>query len=334
MSHLSSKVALLFLVACTPGHALRSSPGEGTDPKTDLVVVSHIYTADTTQPTVEAVVVSEGRIGFVGSRAEALTHAAPGVRILDLQGRTVLPGLADAHAHLIDLGQFLRNVDLNGAATYDEVIARVVARAKGTPPGEWIQGYGWDQNRWPTKQFPVHDALSRALPDHPVVLSRVDGHAVLANAKAMALAGVTAETQNPSGGRIERKPGSRDPAGVFVDNAIDLVTRAIPPLSDRQIDEAYLAAQAEAHRFGLVSVHDAGEPGLAIDRLERLAQSGRITLRVYEMVADDPNDIDRAFARGPQNALYGGHVWIRAIKLYADGAMGSRGAALLEPYSR
>ena len=331
MSRVAGMISLLVLLVVSAAASGPSRDG-APDPKSALIVLSHIYTADTTQPLTEAFVVHGDRIAFVGSRSEAVAHAGPQARTLDLRDRTVLPGFADAHAHLIDLGVVLRNVDLTGAATYDEVIARVVARAKNTPPGEWIQGHGWDQNRWPDKKFPVHDALSRAVPDHPIVLGRIDGHALLANAKAMALTRVTAATRDPAGGRIERKSNG-DPAGVFVDNAMDLVTRAIPPLSARQIDEAYLAAQAEAHRFGLVSVHDAGESGYAIDRLERLAQSGRITLRVYEMVADDPNDIDRAIARGPQNALYGGHVWIRAIKLYADGAMGSRGAALLKPYS-
>jgi predicted amidohydrolase YtcJ len=164
-------------------------------------------------------------------------------------------------------------------------------------------------------------------------MTRVDGHALLANAKAMELAGVTAATVDVAGGRIERKPGSREPTGVFVDNAMDLINGAIPPLSDREIDEAFLAAQAEAHRWGLVSVHDAGEPPRAIARLEQLGREGKLTLRVYAMVSDDSAGVAQALARGPQSALYGGHLWIRSIKLYADGALGSRGAALLEPYS-
>jgi predicted amidohydrolase YtcJ len=326
------QISVLLLLAVFPS-APKASPDDGKIDASDLIVVSHIYTADTTQPEAEALVVHGGRIAFVGREPEARAHAAPDARTLDLRDRPILPGLADAHTHLLNLGRFLRNIDLTGAASYDEVIARVVARAKSTPKGEWILGRGWDQNRWPDKQFPVHDALSRAVPGHPVVLTRVDGHAILANAKAMALAGVTAATEDPPGGRIERRRGGREPAGVFVDNAKILVTHAIPPLTDRQIDEAFLAAQAEVHRWGLVSVHDAGETGNALDRLEGLARSGQITLRVYAMVADDSADIAQAFARGPQSALYGGHLWIRTIKLFADGALGSRGAALLEPYS-
>jgi predicted amidohydrolase YtcJ len=325
--------ALVLLVACAP-KASPSTGSTGPEPATDLIVIAtHIYTADTTHPAAEAFVVHGDRIAFVGSQRDAVAHALPGARALVFHGRTILPGLADAHAHLLSLGRSLQNVDLTGAASYDEVIARVVARARSTPKGKWIFGRGWDQNRWRDKQFPVHDALSRAVPDHPVVLDRVDGHAVLANAKAMALAGVTAATPDPNGGRIERKPGSREPTGVFVDNAEDLVRHAVPPLSDREIDNALLAAQREVHRWGLVSVHDAGEGERTLGRLEELARSGRLTLRVYAMVADDSAALAHAFARGPQSALDGGHLWIRAVKLYADGALGSRGAALLAPYS-
>ncbi|HEX5387285.1 MAG TPA: amidohydrolase [Gemmatimonadales bacterium] len=321
--------------------ALAMTASSGTRPMlpnhaapADLIVTAgHIYTADTIHPAAQAFAARGGRIVFVGDRAGALALRGPATRVLDLPGRTILPGLADAHAHLLNLGTFLHNVDLTGTATYDEVIARVAARARATPPGQWIIGRGWDQNRWPDRAFPIHDALSRAVSDHPVMLTRVDGHALLANAKAMALAGVTAATPDPAGGRIERKPGSREPTGVFVDNAKSLIERAVPPLSDAEIDAALLAGQAEAERWGLVSVHDPGEPERVLARLEALAKDRRLTLRVYAMVADDSAALAHAFARGPLSALYGGHLWIRAVKLYADGALGSRGAALLAPYS-
>ena len=322
--------ALLLAAARTPLQP--SSSGPSAPP--DLVVIAQrIYTADTARPVAQAFAVRGDRIVFVGSRKDALSLRGPGTRVLKLGDRTVLPGLADAHAHLLNLGRFLRNVDLIGADSYEEVIDRVVARAKQMPPGTWILGRGWDQNRWADKQFPIHDALSQAVPDHPVMLTRVDGHALLANARAMSLAGVSAATADVAGGHIERKPGSREPAGVFVDNAKALILDAIPPLSDREISEALLAAQAEAHRWGLVSVHDAGEPERPLAQLEQLARSGKLTLRVYAMVSDDSTGLAQAFSRGPESALYGGHLWIRAIKLYADGALGSRGAALLAPYS-
>jgi predicted amidohydrolase YtcJ len=325
--------AALALAACAPGPATPRHPDHADHPADLIVLARRIYTADSAQPVAEALAVRGDRIVFVGSRQGALAYRGDNTPVLDLPDRTVIPGIADAHAHLLSLGRFLRNVDLVGATSYDEVVARVVARTQALAAGSWIEGRGWDQNRWPDKQFPTHDALSRAVPDHPVVLSRVDGHAVLANARAMALARVTAATPDPDGGRIERRPGSREPTGVFVDNAEQLIMRAVPALTDAELREAFLGAVTEAHRWGLVSVHDAGEPERAIAMLQELAQSGRLTLRVYAMVADDSAALAHAFARGPQSALYGGHLWIRAVKLYADGALGSRGAALLAPYS-
>jgi predicted amidohydrolase YtcJ len=160
----------------------------------------------------------------------------------------------------------------------------------------------------------------------------VDGHALLANAKAMQLAGVTAATKDPEGGRIVRD-ASGQPTGVFVDNAQDLIDRAVPAPSKADQRQALLAAAAEANKWGLVGVHDPGESRQAIDIYEELARAGQLSLRAYLMISDDSAAIAHYFARGPQSALYDGHVWIRAIKLYADGALGSRGAALLDPYS-
>jgi predicted amidohydrolase YtcJ len=240
--------------------------------------------------------------------------------------------MVDAHAHLSGLATALRNVKLAGSRTYDEVIRRVVERTSTRKPGEWVEGRGWDQNLWPEKSFPTHEALSRATPNNPVVMSRIDGHALLANAAAMRLAGITAATKDPSGGRIIRLPNG-DPSGVFVDNAQGLVRQAVPSTSDATMREATVAAIAEANKWGLIGLHDAGESRRIIDIFESLAREGRFNLRGYIMVGDNAGDIAHYTARGPQNGLYGGRIWIRAIKTYADGALGSRGAALLAPYS-
>jgi predicted amidohydrolase YtcJ len=240
--------------------------------------------------------------------------------------------MVDAHAHLLGLGTSLRNVQLAGSKTYEEVIAKVVARAKTAKPGEWILGRGWDQTLWPDKKFPTHDALTRAVPDHPVVLTRIDGHAILANAMAMSAGRVSAATRDPEGGRIERK-GDNAPAGVFVDNAMGLVRRAIPDETRAQARDAILAAIAEANKWGLVGIHDAGASQPTIDIYESLAREGRYNLRNYVMVSGDSAAVRHYFAVGPRSGLYDGHLWVRSIKLYADGALGSRGAALLAPYS-
>ena len=320
-------LTLLFpLVAAAPVAAQRPAPA-------DLVVTgARIHTADDRRPTASAMAVRGGRIVYVGTRAGALRYRGSDTRVLDLPGRTIIPGMIDAHAHLLGLGEFLRNVDLVGTRSYDEVIARVVERARQTPPGTWIHGRGWDQNDWPDKRFPTHEALSRAVPDHPVLLDRVDGHAVLANARAMALAGVTAATRDPEGGRIERD-ASGAPTGVFVDNAEGVVARVVPEPTRAESRAALLAAVREANRWGLTGVHDAGASPQEVELYEELAREGALTLRTYVMLSDDSAAIARYFARGPQSALYDGLVWIRAVKLYADGALGSRGAAMLAPYS-
>jgi predicted amidohydrolase YtcJ len=303
----------------------------------DLVLTNgRIYTVDVTHPTASALAVRGDRIVFVGSDVEARALTGAATRVIDLQGKTVIPGIIDAHAHLLGLGTSLRNVNLAGAASYAEVVSRVAAWARTVKPGEWILGRGWDQTRWTANQFPTHDELSRALPNNPVVLSRVDGHAVLANAKAMEMAGITSRTPDPVGGRIIRDAGGA-PSGVFVDNAEELLSRAIPSPSREEKSRAILAAIAECNRYGLTAIHDAGQEPATIRIYEQLARGGQFNLRNYVMLSD-PGDSATALAnpyltRGPVSGLYGGRLWVRAIKLYSDGALGSRGAALLAPYS-
>lgn len=303
----------------------------------DLVLTNgRIYTVDAVRPLSSALAVRGDRIIFVGSDVEARALAGATTRVMDLQGKTVVPGLIDAHAHLLGLGTSLRRVNLVGTASYAEVVSRVAAWAKTVRPGDWIIGRGWDQTRWESNAFPTHEELSRALPDNPVVLSRVDGHAVLANARAMELAGVTARTPDPAGGRIIRDP-SGAPSGVFVDNAESLIDRAIPSSSRDEKRRAILAAIAECNRYGLTGIHDAGQDAATTAIYEQLAKAGEFNLRGYVMLSDPGGRASAVrnpyIARGPQSALYGGRLWIRAIKLYADGALGSRGAALLAPYS-
>ena len=310
-----------------------SAKAQERRPAPDLIVVNaRIYTVDNARPMASALAVREGRITFVGSDSEARMMATSRTRVLDAKGRTVIPGMVDAHAHLSGLAASLRIALLAGSKTYDEVIRRVVERARTTRKGEWVQGRGWDQNLWPEKDFPTHEALSRAVPDNPVVLGRIDGHALLANALAMRIAGVTAATKDPAGGRIIRLPNG-DPSGVFIDNAQSLVRRAVPSMSDATLREATLTAIAEVNKWGMTGLHDAGEPRNVIDVFESMARDNRYNIRNYVMVSDNAADIAYYTRRGPENGMYDGHIWIRALKTYADGALGSRGAALLAPYS-
>jgi predicted amidohydrolase YtcJ len=323
-----SFAAALAALCSTVAQAQRAAPAAA-----DLIVTNaRIYTVDDARPMAAALAVKDGRVQYVGSELEALALRGPSTRIVDACGNTVVPGIVDSHAHLLSLGFSLANVNLADTRSYDEVIRRVVERVPRTAPGRWIHGRGWDQNKWGDTRFPTHDTLSRATPDNPVALTRIDGHAVLANTAAMKAAGVTAATKDPTGGRIERTV-TGEPTGVFVDNAMGLIERVIPPSSKDETHQATLAAIKEAQRWGLVGVHDAGEPREVIDLFEEMARAGEFGLRGYIMISDDSAAIDHYFARGPQSALYDGHIWLRTIKLYADGALGSRGAALLDPYA-
>src|SRR6185312_8375688 len=201
-----------------------------------------------------------------------------------------------------------------------------------TSPDRWILGDGWDQNRWPQRVFPTHQALSAALADRPVALDRVDGHAVFANAKAMQLAGITKATPDPFGGRIVRDARG-EPTGVFVDNAMELIYRAVPPPSHDRLRRAALAAAAECHRWGVTGIGEARTSAADLAVYHELAESGELALRNYTRLEDDAALIDREMAAGPRSALHDGRLWIRGIKMFADGALGSRGAALLAPYS-
>ncbi len=299
----------------------------------DLIVTNgRIYTVDPNRPFVDALVIKDGRVLFTGSTRLAESYKGTATQVIDLDGKTVIPGMIDAHAHLSGLGSALRNVDLVGTTSYDEVIARVAARAREVPPGSWIVGRGWDQNDWPDTRFPTHEALSRAVPNHPVYLTRVDGHAALVNAAAMRAAGVAKDTRDTQGGRLERNADGT-PTGVLIDDAMGHVGRRIPETTADELRKGTEAALAEVNRWGLTSVHDAGVSRRQIALYEEIAKEGRFTLRSYIMIQPDDSSLATFFGRGPQSGLYDGHLWIRSIKAYADGALGSRGAALLEPYS-
>ncbi|RMH14041.1 MAG: amidohydrolase [Gemmatimonadetes bacterium] len=299
----------------------------------DLVLLNgNVYTADAAHPRAQAVAVREGRIVLVGSTREARALVGEGTEVIDLEGRTLIPGMMDSHGHLPGLGSALRIVDLVGTRSYDEVIERVRARAAEVPAGQWIRGRGWDQNEWGDTRFPHHAALSEAVPDHPVVLTRVDGHAIFVNARAMELAGITDDTPDPEGGRIVRDPDTGEAIGVFVDRAMGLVNRVVPAESRDEVHEGILLAQRELNRYGLTAMADAGVGRDVIDLYEEMAERGEWTIRNYVMVR--PADLDHYFALGPRDNIGGDHMLsVRSIKVSVDGALGSRGAALLEDYS-
>ncbi len=325
----------ILLVCAVVSAPLRSQAPGATTPQApaDLIVTApRIYTVDVNRPLVTAIAVRDGRVVFAGSAQAAMALRGPRTRVLDLPGRTIIPGMVDAHFHFMNVGASLRNVDLVGTRSEAEVVQRVAARSREVRAGEWVRGRGWNQNEWADTRFPTNDALSRAVPDNPVVLGRVDGHATWVNARALQLAGVTAATADPEGGRIIRNPDG-SPTGVLVDRAMALVSRVVPPPSRDEQRAQALATLAEASRWGLTGVHDAGVDSSTIALYEELARAGRFPLRNYVMIREDSATLEHLLQRGPQSALYNGRLWIRAIKLSADGALGSRGALLLEDYS-
>ncbi|HEX8171771.1 MAG TPA: amidohydrolase [Thermoanaerobaculia bacterium] len=277
-----------------------------------------------------AVYAESGVIREVGPAAQ-LRAAHPHARIVDASNATILPGLTDAHGHLYGLGLALDTVRLVDTQSYDEVIAKVRERAASATSGEWILGRGWDQNDWPVKEFPTAAALDAAVGDHPVWLRRIDGHAGLANSAAMRAAGVTAATKDPEGGRIVRDAGG-NPSGVFIDAAMDLIDSSVPAPSQELRKSRVLAAARDIAAHGLTEMHDAGADGGTIAAVRELIDEKRMPIRIYTMVSDEPALVDTWLASGPL-IDYGGRLTVRAIKVYADGALGSRGAALLAPYS-
>jgi predicted amidohydrolase YtcJ len=323
------RLAALFfmaLFACTPAKDSATTMTKGT-----LFLGGTVAAGPEQTPQKDfAVYVENGLIRDVGSSA-SLRVAHPAARIVDVSGATILPGLTDAHGHLYGLGLSLDVVNLVDTQSFDEVLARVKERAARASAGEWIIGRGWDQNDWATKEFPTHEALDAAVPDHPVFLRRIDGHAAIANSAAMRMAGVTSATQDPAGGRMIRDANG-NPTGVFVDAAMELVEHSVPQPSPEQRKARVLAAAQNIAANGLTEMHDAGIDAATLSAVQQLIDEKRFPIRVYAMLGDDDALLAQWFKSGPRPD-YGGHLAVRAVKLYADGALGSRGAALLAPYS-
>jgi len=277
-----------------------------------------------------AIYVADGVVRQV-DRGDLVRAKHPKARVVDLRGATILPGLTDAHAHLYGLGLTIDIVDLTETHSMDEIVARTKQRADRAVAGEWVIGRGWDQNDWSDKQFPTAAQVDASISDHPVWLKRVDGHAGLANTAAMKAAGITASTPDPSGGRIIRDANG-NPTGVFVDEAQGLIESKMPAVSFAlRKQRVKQAAQAIAAN-GLTEIHDAGADADTIRAVQELIDEKQFPIRVYTMVSDESALLDDWFARGPL-VDYGNRLTVRSVKVYADGALGSRGAALLAPYS-
>ena len=322
-----SKLSVGFALA---GALLATVHPSYPEDRADLILVHGIfYPVRPPGRIAGSLAVRGGRIVYLGGDSGALALRGPATQVVELGGRAVTPGLIDAHSHLKGLGEALEQVDLTAAASYDEVIRRVREAAVRLPRGAWVRGRGWDQNLWPDKRFPTHQALSQAVPDHPVWLQRVDGHAALLDASAMAATGIGAGTRDPQGGRLIRDAAGV-PTGVLIDRAMDLARLPAPTRADR---ERRLAAAADhCVALGLTTVTDMGVGEDDYQAYSALVREGRLPLRAALFVADDEALLAHWFARGPQIDP-AARLTVRGVKMYADGALGSRGAALIEPYS-
>jgi predicted amidohydrolase YtcJ len=322
-------VLLLTGVAGCARHAPEAEAGQAPAAGTTVYVARRVRTLDADRPVVEALAVREGKVLATGTRDEVLAAAGAGARVVDLGDATVVPGLTDAHGHLAGLGSGLVTVDLEGAATRAEALARVAAAPESSFQGEWLIGRGWDQNDWPEKAFPSRADLDAAHPRTPVALSRVDGHALWVNSEALRRARIGRDTKDPAGGRILRGPDG-EPTGILVDNAMDLVAAVLPPPTDAQHEAQLGAALARCARAGLTGVHDAGMDLRTFRLLQRWDRQGKLPVRVYAMADGQTAERETYLKEGPYQ---GTRLTLRAVKLSLDGALGSRGAALHQDYS-
>jgi predicted amidohydrolase YtcJ len=330
MHGMRSLLGAVLLLVCAAGCAGRGPEARQASSSSTTVYVSRrVRTLDAERPIAEALAVRAGKVLAVGTRAEVLAAAGGDARVVDLGEATVVPGLADAHGHLAGLGSGLSGVQLEGTASRDEVISRVVAAPATAWQGDWIIGQGWDQNDWPEKSFPGRAELDAQLPKTPVALGRVDGHALWVNGEALRRAGITRDTKDPAGGRILRGPDG-EPTGILVDNAMGLVDAVLPSPTDAQVESRLAAALAHCARVGLTEVHDAGMDLRTFRLLQRWDKEGKLPLRVYVMADGQGNDRETYLREGP---FQGRMLTLRAVKLSMDGALGSRGAALHTPYS-
>lgn len=315
------KKLLLLLLATT---AIASCAPDKL-PADLLIKNATIYTVDKDFSTANALVVKDGKILEIGLKPE-LELKYNIKETYDAKGNTVVPGLIDAHAHLYGLGLGLQNVDLVGTTSFEEILGRVVAfqEEKNMP---YIIGRGWDQNDWEDKNFPTKKELDSLFPETPVALQRVDGHAYLVNSKALELAGITAKTK-VAGGEIVLENG--EPTGVIIDAPMALVRKTFPEITSEVSAEALLEAEKICLQYGLTTVDDAGLGRNIIELIDTLQKQGKFKLRMYAMVSNNPKNRDYYLNKGIYKT---DRLNVRSFKVYADGALGSRGAAMREPYS-
>jgi predicted amidohydrolase YtcJ len=333
-------IALALLALLLPGEA------NAAEPPADLVLVGgKIVTMDDARPEAQAMAVRGDRIVAVGDDAEIRPWIAERTRLIRLEGRLAVPGFIDSHGHFLSLGRSKMILDLSKAKTWDQIVGLVEQAARNTPSGRWILGRGWHQSKWTrppepnVEGYPIHEKLSRAVPKHPVLLTHASGHMALANAKAMELAGVDQETKSPAGGQILRDDAGH-PTGAFREEAMGLIQRAHGQAEKgrtasemaEELNQAIALATEECLAHGVTTFCDAGSSLATIDHFKRLALGGRLRVRLWVMIGESNEALARRLPEYRIVGLGDHHLTVRAIKRFMDGALGTHGAWLLEPY--
>jgi predicted amidohydrolase YtcJ len=294
-----------------------------------LFTNGNIYTVNDRQPHAEATAVKNGRVVFVGSNEDAKKfHPA---KIVDLHGRTVVPGLTDSHCHIFGIGEREMRLNLEGTISLEDFLAKVKERVDKAAPGNWITGRGWIETFWKPPQFPMRQDLDKIAPDNPLFLTRADGHASVANSAALKIARIDKNTPDPFGGQILKKNG--EPNGMLLDNAQALVARNIPKSTEAERQEALLRGIDREIRLGWCEIQNAGSYKDDVDLIRRAFEAGKIKIRFVNAVYGPGGDAQNFVRDGPTINVFDHHFTQRTIKVIFDGALGSRGAALLKPYS-
>jgi predicted amidohydrolase YtcJ len=323
---------LLLLVASLLLLALMPVP-QGTATADIVFKNGNIYTANDKGPRAEAIAVKEDRIIFVGSNAAAQKHVGQSTRVVDLKGNTVLPGFTDSHQHLSGVGLREMTLNLEGTTSLADFLAKVKARVDQAKPGEWVTGRGWIETHWQPPVFPTRWDLDKVAPNNPVILGRADGHGAVANSAALKLAGVDKNTPNPFGGEVSKDKQSGEPNGMLLDNAQGLVRRRVPPTTPADAERAVVLGVKRNIELGWTQIQDAGGSYADVDIFKKLYEAGTIKLRIYKAVHGPGASATRLLNEGATIGAYGNRFTFRTIKVVSDGALGSRGAALLAPYS-
>ncbi|MCA1578072.1 MAG: amidohydrolase [Acidobacteria bacterium] len=309
-------------------------PLQSTVTPADLVFKNgNVYTADNKTPQAEAIAVKADRIVFVGSNADAQKYVGPNTRVVDLKGNTVLPGFTDSHQHLAGVGHREMTLNLEGSTSLEDFLAKVKARVDQAKPGDWITARGWIETHWKPPVFPTRADLDKVAPNNPLILTRADGHASVVNSAALNLAGIDKSTPNPFGGEISKDKKSGEPNGMLIDAAQGLVRRRVPPTSAADAERAVVLGVKRNIELGWTQVQDAGGSYNDVDIFKKLYAAGTIKLRIYKAVHGPGPNATRLLNEGATIGAYGNRFTFRTIKVVSDGALGSRGAALQEPYS-